>query len=293
VALSESAVSRYMSCMDFLRRRWRADVSGEVPARVDFGSATDTGPRPDNQDRCAVSPEWAIVSDGVGGHAGGGLAAELTVEAVVSVLVPPDASGDADALAPDEQLMRRVMDAANDAVRAGRRDDPAVADMGATLTVAAAVSIDPGESRWLVASVGDSPAWRVTATGAERLTHDHTLAAELARSGAITEADAARHPGRHIVIRSIGAEDRVDPDVTATALRPGEALVLVSDGLSDVVDGAEIHAITANAATAADAASRLVEAALRRDASDNVTAAVVRHVAVSTDAPDTDPHPPR
>lgn len=238
---------------------------------MDVGSATDTGPRPDNQDRCAVSPGWAIVSDGVGGHAGGGLAAELTVEAVASVL---DAAGTV-----DEQVLARAADAANDAVRTGRRDDPAVGDMGATLTVAAAVSIGADESRWLVASVGDSPAWRVTATGAERLTQDHTLAAELARAGAITEADAARHPGRHVIIRSIGAEDRVEPDIGGTALRPGEALVLASDGLSDVVEAAEIHAVTTHAASAADAASRLVAAALARDASDNVTAAVVRHVA--------------
>jgi PPM family protein phosphatase len=227
------------------------------------------------------------VSDGVGGHAGGGLAAELTLEAVVSVL---DAAS-----AVDEQALTRAFEAANDAVRARRRDDPAVADMGATLTVAAAVSVGVDESRWLVASVGDSPAWRVTATGAERLTEDHTLAAELVRSGAISEADAARHPGRHVVMRSIGAEDGVEPDVVEAALGPGEALVLVSDGLSDVVDAAEMHALTANAANADEAAGRLVEAALGRDASDNVTAAVVRHVAGSTDAPetDTDPHPPR
>jgi PPM family protein phosphatase len=269
VALSESAANRYMSCMD-------------------FGSATDTGPRPDNQDRCAVSAEWAIVSDGVGGHAGGGLAAELTVEAVVSVLTAPDAP------AVDEDLVRRAVEAANDAVRAGRRNDPAVADMGATLTVAARSSAaGTDESRWLVASVGDSPAWRVTAAGAERLTQDHTLAAELARTGAITEADAARHPGRHVVIRSIGGEDRVDPDITATTLHPGEALVLVSDGLSDVVDAAEIHAVTANAASADEAANRLVQAALGRGASDNVTAALVRRVAGSPDAPDAHRTPPR
>ena len=292
MALSESAASRYMSCMDFLRRRRRADVSGEVPLRVDVGSATDTGPRPDNQDRCAVSPGWAIVSDGVGGHAGGGLAAELTVEAVVSVLDAADGPDTAGAV--DEQLLRRTFEAANEAVRARRRDDPAVADMGATLTIAVLAS--PAErdgSRWLVASAGDSPAWRVTAASAERLTQDHTLAAELARTGAISEADAARHPGRHVVTRSIGSEDRIAPDITATVLQAGEALVLASDGMSDVLDPTEIHAAAAGAATAADAARRLVDAALARDAGDNVTAAVVRHVALSADAPDADPHPPR
>jgi PPM family protein phosphatase len=286
VALSESAPGRYLSGMHFLRRRRRVDESGDDRPVVDCGWATDTGPRPDNQDRSAVSPGWAVVSDGVGGHAGGALAAQLTVEAVVSVL--ESAAGDSGAAGGSgdsaEDVLRRAVEAANTAVRDGQRDDPAVADMGATLTVALATSLDPGASGWLVASVGDSPAWLVTAAGAQRVTEDHTLAAELVRAGAISEDEAARHPGRNVIIRSIGGEDTVVPDTTPVTLGHGDALVLTSDGVSDVVGAADVHEITAAAGTATDAARRLVQAALAHGASDNVTAAVVRHVAGSADA---------
>ncbi|HEY8526264.1 MAG TPA: PP2C family serine/threonine-protein phosphatase [Acidimicrobiales bacterium] len=301
----------------------------ELPSQngtgVDAGAATATGPRPDNQDRVAVAPGWAIVSDGVGGHAGGGRAAQLTVDTVIATL---EAAG-----SPSPEVLERAVAAANEAVRAGRRADPEVADMGATLTVAVVAAMGPDESRWLIASVGDSPAWvvRADAPGADlvggvppagasvgggpagdgpdrnggadhapgggapdgagpagdggasgpseavRLTEDHTIAAELMRSGALSPEEAARHPGRHVIFRSIGAEDVVEPDITEVTLRPGDALVIVSDGVGDAVTPADIHEITMAAATADEAAQRLVTAALDRGATDNSTAAVVRH----------------
>lgn len=273
----------------------------ELPRQdgVDAGAASDAGPRPDNQDRCVVSSRWAVVSDGVGGHAGGALAAELTVAAVLETLGAPDpgggsppgggageGGGGAGAGVPvSEAVLRRAVTAANDAVRAGRRDDPAVADMGATLTVAAATSVGPEESHWLVASVGDSPAWLVTPAEATPLTQDHTMAAELMRAGAISAEEAARHPGRHVIIRSIGGEDRVAPDVTAATLRPGEAIVIASDGVGDVLAPTDVRDVTVGAPTAAEAARRLVESAVGRGATDNVTAAVVRQVASSGGGP--------
>jgi len=109
------------------------------------------------------------------------------------------------------------------------------------------------------------------------------VAAELLRSGALTPEEAARHPGRHVVVRSIGAEETASADVTAVTLHPDEAIVVVSDGVSDVLDPPVVHELIVGAQTAAEAARRLVAAALRHGASDNVTAAVVRHMASSAD----------
>ncbi len=219
----------------------------------------------------------------MGGHAGGSQAAQLTVDTVLGLL-----TGLADPPGPAE--LAAAVSRANDAVRAGRHADPEVASMGATVIVAAAqgpdpLATDPGERsgarRWLVAHVGDSPGWLVGAAGAFRLTHDHTLAAELVRSGALAAEAADMHPGRHMLVRAIGSEAHVEPDLVRVELGAGDALVLASDGLSDVLDGEAIRQVVAATATAEDAARALVEASLAAGTRDNVTTVVVRRLASS------------
>jgi PPM family protein phosphatase len=246
----------------------------EIVDGVDAAGATSVGGRQENQDRGALTPGLAVVSDGVGGHAGGSRAAELTVQAVLDALEGRDTAGPAELAAAVTQ--------ANEAVRTGREADPAVASMGATVIVAAAQPSPPGTSRWLVAHVGDSPAWHVTADRAQRLTRDHTLAAELVRSGALAADHAESHPGRHMLIRAIGSEARVEPDVVPVDLGPGETLVLASDGLADVLDDAAIHRVVTAAGTADEAARGLVDASLAAHTRDNVTTVVVRRLASSS-----------
>src|SRR6266545_3332130 len=123
-----------------LLARRRADA---LASRIDVGCATATGPRPDNQDRCEVSPRWAIISDGAGGYAGGALAAELTVREVVARL-------DGSKGAIDETVVNQALMHANAAVRSRRASDAAVSDMAATLTLAIATAVQADESNWLV-----------------------------------------------------------------------------------------------------------------------------------------------
>jgi protein phosphatase len=248
----------------------------EIVEGVEAAGATSVGGRRDNQDRCALAPGLAVVSDGVGGQAGGGRAADLTVEAVLQSLARHDTVGEAELAA--------AVTRANDLVRAGRRSDPAVASMGSTVIIAAAQPAGRGAagSRWLVAHVGDSPAWHVTAEGAQRLTRDHTLAAELVRAGALAAEAADSHPGRHMLIRAIGSESQVAPDVVPVELGPGDALVLASDGLADVLDGPDIHRVVSATDTAERAAWALVDASLAAHTTDNVTTVVVRRLASSS-----------
>ncbi len=257
----------------------------QIVEGVDAACATSVGPRQENQDRCALAPGLAVLSDGVGGHAGGSRAAQLTVETVLGLL-----AGLADPPGPAE--LSAAVSRANDAVRAGRQADPGVSSMGATVILAAAQRPDPlatdpgartGAGRWLVAHVGDSPGWLVGEAGAYRLTHDHTLAAELVRSGALAAEAADTHPGRHMLVRAIGSEAHVEPDVVRVELGPGEALVLASDGLADVLDGDAIRQVVAATATAEEAATALVDASLAAGTRDNVTTVVVRRLASSPD----------
>jgi protein phosphatase len=250
--------------MKLFRRRRR-----DYGPRIDVGCATATGARPDNQDRCEITPRWAIVSDGAGGNAGGALAAELTVREVASHL-------NASASVFDRNVLTQAVVGANNAVRSRRASDAAVAAMTATLTMAAATAVAADESSWLVVNVGDSPAWVAGSHGFTRVTEEHNLAAELARSGGISPDMARTHPGRHLITRSIGAEDSVTADLVRVTLHPGDQLVLASDGI-EVLNEPDMHDAVRDASSAADVARRLVDEALANGASDNVTVAVLRH----------------
>ena len=285
MALSEGSSSLYLLPMRLFGRRRRrrgrtarrGTDAGWLASRIDFGCVTATGPRPDNEDRCEVSPRWAIISDGAGGHAGGALAAELTVREVVTCL-------DAWEGAIDETVVHQAVMRANTAVRSRRVSDAAVADMAATLTLAFATSVHADESSWLVVNVGDSPAWLAAAHGFTRVTEEHNIAAELVRSGVISRDAARMHPGRHVVTRAIGGADTVMVDPAHVALHPDDQLVVASDGL-EVLSEREMQEVIRRAPTARDAARRLVDAALSGNASDNVTVAVLRHLQSSVDAP--------
>jgi protein phosphatase len=209
-----------------------------------------------------------VLSDGAGGHAGGALAAELTVDAVVSCL----GSKTGPLAAP---LLEEAVRRANAAVRSRRRADCTVSEMAATLTIGIATAVVDDEIEWLVTSIGDSRAWLVTPDGSMQLTEDDNVAAQLVKAGAITPAEALAHPGRHWITRCIGAEDRVSSRVMPVRLSPGDALLLASDGL-DVLSPMAIHHVIRATTSSKAAAEQLVDRALRSGAVDNVTAAVAR-----------------
>jgi serine/threonine protein phosphatase PrpC len=273
--------------MAFIRRRLArsgprpgagAFAGGREPAHetmIDCAFATALGTRRENQDRCATSQRWVVLSDGAGGHVGGALAAEVTVEVAVSCLSSSTEPFGA-------QLLEEVVSRANEAVRARRQADVTVAEMAATLTVGIANSVDDDTTEWLVASIGDSPAWLVTPQTSTQVTEDDNVAAQLMRAGAITPAEAMAHPGRHWITRAIGPEDRVTPRVMPVRLQRGDALVICSDGL-DVLDGSAIHQVIRTTTGSQEAAEQLVACAVRSGALDNVTAAVARHLPATCD----------
>jgi protein phosphatase len=233
---------------------------------IEVGWATATGPRTDNQDRCVVAPGWLVLSDGAGGMRGGARAAGLAVGAAAGRLAASAAMG-----AVGEDVVEAAVAAADAAVRTGQATHPDEASMAATLTLAAAA----GGDRWLVAGIGDSPAWLVTGRRIVRVTDDDNAAAELVRAGVISADEARTHPGRHWITRALGSGREAAVDVTRVALGPGEALVLASDGIAPVPTQAV--ALAARSAASAGAAARwLVDAAVAARTTDNVTVAVAR-----------------
>ncbi len=154
--------------------------------------------------------------------------------------------------------------------------------MGTTL-----VALTFAGAEVLVANVGDSRAYRVRAGECTQLTTDHSRVAEMLRMRMISPEQAAHHPARSMLTRSLGAELMVQVDLIKEPLRKDDVFVLCTDGLWDVVARGDLIEI-GNAlqggelATPAAAAERLATTAIARGTADNVTAVVVR---VTSDHP--------
>lgn len=244
----------------------RVGLFAASAASIEFASETDRGRRTDNQDQVAVSPRWAVVSDGVGGHPGGHIASRLAVDAAVAQLEREQS----------ERGLRRAFVSAAAAVREGRRSRPGFDTMDATLTVALATRVRRRTSRWLVGWVGDSPAWRAGGRGLTPLTSPHTLEATLVRcSGRPPTGGPAW--GRNVLVRTVASAGHAGVDLVETALEPGDGLILASDGLIEGIGPDEIHRVWQAVPLAEARAHQLVQAALAAGASDNVTVAVLRH----------------
>lgn len=239
---------------------------------------TDTGPvRTANEDHWHIDAGRGIfiVADGMGGHRAGEVAAHLAVAEVVADLVASAGATFAWPLGRDASQSRaanrigHALRRANDAVYAAGVSDPALVGMGTTLTV---LLVDEGQA--VIGSVGDSRAYLVRGAGIELLTHDDTWLASVLGSDGARDAAARFHPMRHVLTSVIGAREPARAEVLTRAVEPGDILVLATDGLHNVVDDTSIGQLVRGYRPDA-AAQGLLDAALARGTTDNVTVVVV------------------
>jgi protein phosphatase len=124
--------------------------------------------------------------------------------------------------------------------------------------------------------VGDSRAYRLRDGELEQVTRDHSLVAELERSGQITPEAAEHHPQRSIITRALGPEPDVEVDTYTLAGRTGDVFLICSDGLTGMVSDDEVASILRSAATLDEAADSLVLAANQGGGRDNITVVLFR-----------------
>lgn len=202
-----------------------------------------------------------VVADGMGGHAAGEVASRIAVETVLQTWVSGSVSRPGPAL-------RAASRSANTAVFAASMDREC-RGMGTTLVTLALIG---GEA--FVTNVGDSRAYHVRGATCSQITSDHSRVGEMLRMRLITPEQAASHPARSQLTRSLGGEPAVQVDLVHKEIAIGDVFVLCSDGLWDLVSMREIA--DAVRARPADASESLIASALDRGAPDNVTVVVVR-----------------
>jgi len=225
------------------------------------------------------------VADGMGGAAGGEVASrEALVEALrlmlrqpkwlLSLDDPQTREADIQGFFERTKLYVAGMHAA--LLRHGS-EDPTVAGMGTTITVAYSLGSD-----LFVVQVGDSRAYLHRNGALRHITRDHTVAQSLADAGAIPQEDVAIHPDRHVLTRVVGGHGgSIRGDTHHVPLEPGDAVVLCTDGLTEVAEDEEIARILTDAPSSEAACASLIQLALDRGAPDNVTVIVARYAAAA------------
>jgi protein phosphatase len=229
--------------------------------RLVVGAATDVGRvRTGNEDGYLVDDAIGLIAlaDGMGGHQGGEVASATALEALRA------------AVRSGRPLRDAVVDA-NEAVYRKSQTDPSLAGMGTTLT---AGTIAAGDT-FIVAHVGDSRAYLLREGELRRITTDHSHVQELVDDGRLTDDEAAVHPMRNIVTRSVGSEESVDVDVFPVSLQDHDRLVLCSDGLTDMVHEDEIAAELRREPDPTVCAQKLIDRANAAGGVDNITVVIV------------------
>ncbi len=230
------------------------------------GAATDVGRvRQHNEDSVLAERSVFVVADGMGGHAAGEVASRIVVETMAG-LAELDRARPEDVVAALTESNTRILQSV--------ARHPEQTGMGTTATGLAIVTAG-GSDHWAVFNVGDSRVYRFIGGELALVTVDHSEVREMVDAGLITEAEAARHPLRNVVTRSLGTESMPTPDVWVFPPHPGERFVICSDGLSNELSRDQIREIVAAVDDPQAAAEALVQAAVEAGGRDNVTVIVV------------------
>ncbi len=220
---------------------------------------SDTGRRRRrNEDAFYCEPPLFAVADGMGGAQAGEVASQLAAESLRE-----HESGDLPAAEQVVDLIR----AANRRVHSYSSQNLSARGMGTTMTVAL---VDNGAI--VIGHVGDSRAYLLRDGSLEQLTQDHSLVAELVRSGRLSPEEAETHPQRSVITRALGTDAEVDVDVFSIRARDGDLVLLCSDGLTSMLGNDEIERTLIEKRAVLDgAAEELVRAANEAGGEDNIT----------------------
>ncbi len=211
-----------------------------------------------------------VVADGMGGHANGQDASRLAIQTIIDYVLPHLSGGNGlDRNAPGQLLVEGVQ-RANQAVFQSNMAHHA--DMGTTMTTALVV----GTTAY-VANVGDSRTYLYREPeGLTKITNDHSVVASLVEAGIIKPDDIYTHPKRNQIYRSLGEKPAVEVDSFIVDLRPGDKLLLCTDGLWDMVRDPAIQEVLRSAAvTPHQTGDALIHAALEGGGEDNVSVIIV------------------
>lgn len=249
-------------------------------SKIRFSGVTDVGRvRDHNEDNFLIAKDMplAAVSDGMGGHASGEVASQITVDTLRRYYSDTHETGSdtwpfpMPSLHFERDRMTVSIKLANTIIHDTGKRDPTKKGMGCT-----ADAIYFTQGRFFIGHVGDSRVYRVRGTQIQLLTEDHSLLNDYKRMKAMSGAEAENFPHKNVVVRALGLAPQVFVDILVEEYQQGDLYLLCSDGLTDMLDDATILATIMRFQSIDTASQTLVQQANEAGGVDNITALVVR-----------------
>ena len=234
---------------------------------------TDTGKiRKVNQDSYAAgelpnSVAWAVVCDGMGGAAGGGIASAAAVKLISEHITSTFRYGmNGNSI---KNLLLSAINAANVSVYDMSCSNESLSGMGTTVVVAV---VCDGEAH--IAHAGDSRAYLISDDGIRQLTKDHSIVQEMLENGELTPDEAKEHPRKNIITRALGVDETIEIDYCEEELKDNDVILLCTDGLTNYAETKDIYDNTKDGRYY-EFADRLVNLANDNGGGDNITVVAI------------------
>lgn len=238
-----------------------------------WGMASDIGKvRDENQDTFLVEPELGLflVSDGMGGHKGGALAANIVAEDLPVMIETKLSELKSRSPRAIRALFKKTIVEQSRQLRMEGTSETGCKGMGATLVMALLKA-----GRAYIANLGDSRIYRFRNGHLTQLTKDHSVVSELLSKGKIKQEEMENHAAADQITGYIGMEEKVTPYIRSFMLRKGDRLLLCTDGLTDMIDDNDIAVILESQTDSQAACEALVNAANATGGYDNITVVVI------------------
>ena len=211
-----------------------------------------------------------VLADGMGGYNGGEIASSLAVQTAKNYIENnfKDIEKDRDSII---QLLGSSIEYANMVVYEKAKENKELQGMGTTLEICLIYN-----NKVYIGHVGDSRIYRIRKQFIRKLTQDHSYVQKLVKEGTITNEQAAHHPQKNMLMKALGCNAFVEPDVMVKGFLKDDILIICSDGLTNLVDQETIYEMASK--NIEQATKDLVELANDRGGYDNVTVVIIKNI---------------
>lgn len=211
-----------------------------------------------------------ILADGMGGYNGGEIASSLAVETAKKYVENnfKEIEKDRDSII---QLLGSSIEYANMVVYEKSKEKPELQGMGTTLEICLVYN-----NKVYIGHVGDSRIYRIRKQFIRKLTQDHSYVQKLVKEGTITKEQAEHHPQKNMLMKALGCNAFVEPDVMVKGFLKDDILIICSDGLSNLVDQQTMYEMASK--NMEQATKDLVKLANERGGYDNITVVIVKNI---------------